>query len=205
MPTRWWIRWWMWWFFFTIYHSHTVYRLSFTAGWLAAIGQNLSFRSSISARPFFAWCDYGSWVYAMFRLLPFFFFFFFSFAVDVVVVVLVSLFETCFGFWFLCGVDVVVLFLLVFFFFFFFVVVVVVVVVVSFLLLFRLRLPLLLHLLLLLASSSQAINQPTNKHLQSRPLKRLVGLVVKASASRAEDPGFQSRFRRDVFGVKSYK
>ena len=26
---------------------------------------------------------------------------------------------------------------------------------------------------------------------------RLVGLVVKASASRAEDPGFESRFRRD--------
>ena len=26
---------------------------------------------------------------------------------------------------------------------------------------------------------------------------RLVGLVVKASASRAEDPGFESRLRRD--------
>ena len=28
---------------------------------------------------------------------------------------------------------------------------------------------------------------------------RLVDLVVKASASRAEDPGFESRFRRDFF------
>ena len=33
---------------------------------------------------------------------------------------------------------------------------------------------------------------------------RLVGLVVKASASRAEDPGFESRLRRDFFGVESY-
>ena len=31
---------------------------------------------------------------------------------------------------------------------------------------------------------------------------RLVGLVVKASASRAEDPGFESR---DFFGVESYQ
>ena len=30
---------------------------------------------------------------------------------------------------------------------------------------------------------------------------RLVGLVVKASASRAEGPGFESRLRRDFFGV----
>ena len=33
---------------------------------------------------------------------------------------------------------------------------------------------------------------------------RLVGPVVKASASRAEDPGFDSRLRRDFSGVKSY-
>ena len=33
----------------------------------------------------------------------------------------------------------------------------------------------------------------------------LVGLVVKASASRTEDPGFESRLRRDFFGVKSYQ
>ena len=31
----------------------------------------------------------------------------------------------------------------------------------------------------------------------------LVGLVVKASASRAEDPGFESRLRRDFFRVDS--
>ena len=31
---------------------------------------------------------------------------------------------------------------------------------------------------------------------------RLVGLVVKASASRAEGPGFESRLRRDFFGVE---
>ena len=34
---------------------------------------------------------------------------------------------------------------------------------------------------------------------------RLVGLVVKASASGAEDPGFESRFRRDFCGVESYQ
>ena len=32
---------------------------------------------------------------------------------------------------------------------------------------------------------------------------RLVGLVVKASASRAEDPGFESRLRRDFSWVES--
>ena len=31
----------------------------------------------------------------------------------------------------------------------------------------------------------------------------LVGLVVKASASRAEDPGFDSHLRRDFSGVES--
>ena len=34
---------------------------------------------------------------------------------------------------------------------------------------------------------------------------RLVGLVVKASASREEDPGFESRLRRDFSGVESYQ
>ena len=29
---------------------------------------------------------------------------------------------------------------------------------------------------------------------------RLLGLVVKTSGSRAEDPGFESRLRRDFFG-----
>ena len=32
------------------------------------------------------------------------------------------------------------------------------------------------------------------------PGHRLVGLMVKASASRAEDPGFESRLRRDFSG-----
>ena len=36
-------------------------------------------------------------------------------------------------------------------------------------------------------------------------LYRLVGLVVKVSASRAEDPGLGSRLRRDFFGVESYQ
>ena len=33
----------------------------------------------------------------------------------------------------------------------------------------------------------------------------LVGLVVKASASRAEGPGFESGWSGDFFGVKSYQ
>ena len=33
----------------------------------------------------------------------------------------------------------------------------------------------------------------------------VVGLVVKASASRAEGPGFESSLRRDFFGVESYQ
>ena len=33
----------------------------------------------------------------------------------------------------------------------------------------------------------------------------LVGLVVKASPSRAEDPGFESRLHQDFFGVESYQ
>ena len=33
----------------------------------------------------------------------------------------------------------------------------------------------------------------------------LVGLVVKASASRAGGPGFESRLCRDFFGVESYQ
>ena len=37
------------------------------------------------------------------------------------------------------------------------------------------------------------------------PVDRLVGLVVKASTSRAEDPEFESRLRRDFFGVESYQ
>ena len=40
----------------------------------------------------------------------------------------------------------------------------------------------------------------TLKHGRPAQSDRLVGLVVKASASRAEDPGFESRLRRDFFG-----
>ena len=36
-------------------------------------------------------------------------------------------------------------------------------------------------------------------------LYRLVGLVVKASASSEEDPGFESRLRRDFFWVESHQ
>ena len=39
----------------------------------------------------------------------------------------------------------------------------------------------------------------------SPSIYNLVGLVVKASASRAEDPGFESRLHRDIFGVESYQ
>ena len=50
---------------------------------------------------------------------------------------------------------------------------------------------------------------PPERHtwIRSRfpPGDRLVGLVVKASASRAQDPGFESRLRRDFFGVDSYQ
>ena len=38
-----------------------------------------------------------------------------------------------------------------------------------------------------------------------RPVDRLVGLVVKASASRAEDPRFKSRLRQDFSRVESYQ
>ena len=34
---------------------------------------------------------------------------------------------------------------------------------------------------------------------------RLFGPVVKAYASRIEDPGFESRLRRDFSGVESYQ
>ena len=39
----------------------------------------------------------------------------------------------------------------------------------------------------------------------SRRRDRLVGLVVKVSASRAEDPRFEYRLRRDFSGVESQK
>ena len=36
------------------------------------------------------------------------------------------------------------------------------------------------------------------------PSYHLIGLVVKASVSRAEDPRFESRFRRDFFSGSSH-
>ena len=39
---------------------------------------------------------------------------------------------------------------------------------------------------------------------RSLPGDHLTGLVVKASASRAEDPGFESRLRRDFFSESSH-
>ena len=40
---------------------------------------------------------------------------------------------------------------------------------------------------------------------ESLTLYRFVGLVVKASASRAEDPGFESRLHREFSGVEPYQ
>ena len=49
-------------------------------------------------------------------------------------------------------------------------------------------------------------SRPSNVYTKQRHgANRLVGLVVKASASRAEDPGFESRLRRDFSGVESYQ
>ena len=36
-------------------------------------------------------------------------------------------------------------------------------------------------------------------------MDHLIGLVVKASASRAKDPGFESRLRQDFSRVQSYQ
>ena len=57
-----------------------------------------------------------------------------------------------------------------------------------------------------LGSSFLTLIYKSNICRDGNPLAyRLVGLVVKASASRAEGPGFESRLRRDFFGVKSYQ
>ena len=55
-----------------------------------------------------------------------------------------------------------------------------------------------------------SLNEDTDRNwltkvLDTWKVDRLVGLVVKASASRAEDPGFESRLRRDFSGVESYQ
>ena len=46
---------------------------------------------------------------------------------------------------------------------------------------------------------------PYIKNIRSVGYHRLVGLVVKASASRPEDPGFESRLHWDFSGVESYQ
>ena len=45
-------------------------------------------------------------------------------------------------------------------------------------------------------------NSLVHSQLLCPPLNRLVGLVVKTSASRAEDPGVESRLRRDFSGAR---
>ena len=46
----------------------------------------------------------------------------------------------------------------------------------------------------------------SNEQRQALPsVNRLAGLVVKASALGAEDPGFEFRLRRDFSGVESYQ
>ena len=51
--------------------------------------------------------------------------------------------------------------------------------------------------------SGQRVDQ-SSCEVRSSCQNRLFGLVVKASASRAEDPGLESRLRRNFFGVESY-
>ena len=45
-----------------------------------------------------------------------------------------------------------------------------------------------------------SVSAVSDHMILSRLTDRLVGLVVKASASRAEDPGLESRLRRDFNG-----
>ena len=47
--------------------------------------------------------------------------------------------------------------------------------------------------------------QKKQKQKKNKKKPRLVGLVVKASASRAVDPGIESSLRRDFSGVESYQ
>ena len=62
---------------------------------------------------------------------------------------------------------------------------------------------LLLSLILLLLLSSSSPSSSSSSFIII--INRLIGLVVKASASRSEDPGFESRLLRDFFGVESYQ
>ena len=60
-----------------------------------------------------------------------------------------------------------------------------------------------------MAPPGKAVTEPSVLHagVDALPLRqyRRVGLVAKASASRAEDPGFETRLRRDFSGVESYQ
>ena len=52
----------------------------------------------------------------------------------------------------------------------------------------------------MLASWGCVRSSPISSTVSARPLDRLVGLVVKVSASGTEDPGFKSRLHRDFSG-----
>ena len=60
-----------------------------------------------------------------------------------------------------------------------------------------------IHPLLATTASCHFLQNVWKQNSVSRD--RLVGLIVKASASRAEDPGFQSHLCQDFFGVESYQ
>ena len=64
--------------------------------------------------------------------------------------------------------------------------------------------PVLTNLTLIL-KRKWVVTLPLLYHIADLVQHRLAGLVVKASASRAEGPGFESRLRRDFFGVESYQ
>ena len=57
----------------------------------------------------------------------------------------------------------------------------------------------------LLPSRRVSVVQLSIERIQAYTSNHLVGLVVKASASRAEGHGFESRLRMDFFGVESYQ
>ena len=54
-------------------------------------------------------------------------------------------------------------------------------------------------------AQSPVVSQTACTHSVITCTDRLVGQVVKASASRAEDPGFESHLCQDFFGVESYQ
>ena len=61
-------------------------------------------------------------------------------------------------------------------------------------------------------TTQEYLSLQRSKHVQPETPRNITtqkdhldGLVVKASASRAEGPGFESRLRRDFFGVELYQ